>query len=151
MIATLHFQRDTVTPALCDEIRPLINAHAAEVEDPRLKVPAFQTETYVRAASVLRVFTVRDGGVLRGYAVFFVIPNPHFADSLQAQQDALYLSPEARRGTTGTDFMRWCDRELASDGVTTIIQFSSLRRDIGRLLVRLGYEKTQELYSRTVS
>lgn len=149
MSKALIFAREPFTAELLDEIRPLAMDHFGEIAAFQDIKPAIDDEFYRKAeeTGMLRIFTARNGSLI-GYAVFFVARHPHFKDSVQATQDLIFLTPNARKGWTGAQFLRWCDTELAKEGVDVVYQFASEKRDIGSLLGFLGYRRDQTLYSR---
>lgn len=144
----IDYQREQITPDLISEILPLAQVHFKEVDPFSDKPLALHVEQYLQAEAILRVYSAREGERLVGYAVFTVTKHPHYEDMLQATQDLLFLSPQARHGDEGPNFMRWCDEELANEGVDVIFQYASDRRDIGPILERLGYKQIQRLYAR---
>jgi GNAT superfamily N-acetyltransferase len=150
---TVEFRLEGLTDGLFDEIEGLAEAHLGEVAAFRGIEPRANREQYRRAesAGILRVFTARAGVFLVGYAVFQVAEHPHFTGSVQATQDMVYLAPGVRKGWVGTRFLRWCDEQLREEGVEVVHQFSSMRRDIGPVLARIGYEKTQEVWARRLA
>jgi hypothetical protein len=147
------FQREALTPALFDEMLPLLQDHwkaIAHYQDIPLS-PAIDVYLASQAADILRVYTLRDADAhyrLEGYAVFFVRPNPHYSGSLQAAQDILYINPASRLGMTGIKFIKWCDEQLREDGVQAVYHHSKVQHDFGKILTRLGYEAVDIIYAR---
>lgn len=167
---SLAFARESLSPALWDEITPLLVAHWREIatfQDIELS-PAVDVYEASEDAGILRIFTVRNGGLRRndgghnsscqcsncaaiaaqslvGYAIYFVRPAPHYRHSLQAVQDVLFLHPSVRGGT-GYKFIAWCDEQLAAEGVQVVAQHVKLSHDFGQLLVRQGYEAVETIY-----
>lgn len=168
---SVAFDREPVTGALLDEALPLLRAHWKEVahyQDIPLKV---DYATYLRsdAAGIVRCFTARDvspmaavgihgeipespraqhaGAALLGYALFFVRFAPHYADSLQAVQDVVYLD-RSIRGGTGFRFLRWCDDQLAEEGVQAVYHHVKVEHNFGPLLERQGYELVDLIYAK---
>lgn len=144
----IEFAKEPISSELTAEIMPLAEAHFKEIDPFSDKPQTLQTEFYKDASPYVRVFTARDNGTLVGYAVFILVKHPHYQDSLQAQQDLLYLDAQFRKGLIGYQFMKWCDQQLEDEGAEIIYQFSSGRRDIGPILNRLGYKPIQQLYSK---
>lgn len=147
----MEFAREFMCPSLSDEIMPLAVEHFKEVDPFTDKKQCTDVRNYENASDLIRIFTARINGQLVGYAAFIVSKHQHYTDSLQAQQDAIYLSPAARKGPAGIAFMVWCDKALADEGVEIIYQGSSHKRDIGPVLKRLGYEPIETLYARRVT
>lgn len=95
----------------------------------------------------LRVFTVRSGMDLVGYAVFFLSNNPHYASSFQATQDVLFLRKD-QRGFTGAKFIKWCDAQLKMVGVQAVYHHTKKEQNFGPMLERMGYELVDLVYAR---
>jgi len=149
MATKVEFARESLTPELWAEAMPLLFAHKGEIAhfaDIPLE-PDVAMYSAVDAAGALRCFTARRDGALIGYCLFFVRPNPHYASSVQAVQDVLYLDPE-RRGITGYRFVRWCDEQLAAEGVEVVYHHLKAKHDHPALMRALGYEVVDYIYAR---
>jgi hypothetical protein len=169
---SVTFDRELVTDALLDEALPLLRAHWREIahfDDIPLQV---DREAYLRseAAGLVRCFTARttEGilgsgpsqeeapgaqhagqgrGRLLGYALFFVRFAPHYAGSLQAVQDVVYLDRSVRGGT-GYRFIAWCDEQLAEEGAQAVYHHVKVAHNFGKLLERQGYELVDLIYAK---
>lgn len=154
-----RFAREPFSDALLDEMVPLLTRHWAEVghyPDIRLDVDASVYHT-AEGNGALRLFTVRaraypaDGvcidDALIGYAAFFVRRNPHYASSLQAVQDVIYIAPTCRGGA-GARFIRWCDDQLRAEGVQAVYHHVKVAHNWGALLERMGYEAVDVIYAK---
>lgn len=142
------FQEEVVTLALCEEMLPLLVQHYMEIAhypDIQLKVN-FDAYVKLYESGCLKVYTARQDGVLVGYGVYVVRPNPKYSDSLQAVQDVLYIDPK-KRGMGGR-FILWCDEELRKLGVQVVYQHVKLAHDFGPLLERFGYEAIETIWGR---
>ena len=133
------------------EALPLLEAHRQEIatwQDIYLSVDVGMYHD-AEDAGGLRVFTARVDSKLIGYAVFFVRLNPHYMDSLQAVQDVLYVTPEHRRGSVGMRLIKFCESQLARDGVQAVFHHVKLEHPIlGKLLERLGYDAHETIYGK---
>ena len=99
---------------------------------------------------MLAFFTARDeDGKLAGYCVFIVRTNPHYAQSLQAAQDVVYVAPWAR-GTTGQRLFAFCEEQLREQGVQAIYHHVKAKPGLnfGPLLERRGYEAVDIIYAK---
>jgi hypothetical protein len=146
---TIRMQREHLDGTLWDEAMPLLREHWKEVAHyPDIPLDV-DTESYERLdeAGAIRCYTARDDGTLVGYALYFVRPNLHYAGSIQAVQDVLYLHP-AVRGGTGYRFIRWCDEQLTKQAVQCVYHHVKVIHDFGRLLERQGYEKIDIIYGK---
>lgn len=134
------------------EAEPLLQRHWKEIalyKDIPLNVRVAQYEA-AESIGVLRCFGARIEGVLVGYAVFIVDYPMHYADSLQARQDVLFLVPEYRGLGLGTQLVDTCDDALRAEGVQAVHQHSKNDPaiDIGPVLRRCGYDPGETLYSK---
>lgn len=145
----LYYQAERLSD-LWDEMRPLLELHWREVahyQDIELE-PDVDAYADVEAAGQMRLFTARDRGRLVGYAAFFVRPSHHYASSLQALQDVLYLHPDYRRGRAGATLIRVAETRLRAEGVQVVYHHAKRISQVGELLERLGYELVDEIYAK---
>jgi hypothetical protein len=143
------FRRETLDGALWAEIMPLLERHWIEVahySDIPLHVDV-NAYAMAEANGFLRVYTIRDDATLVGYAAFFVRPNPHYASSLQAVQDVIYLHPDYRGGT-GARFIAWCDAQLREQGVQAVYHHVKQAHNWGPMLERMGYELVDLIFAK---
>lgn len=143
------YQRETFG-AVIDEAMPLLERHWREIAHFPDIVLNVDRERYLLAevAGTVRVYTARVppcsmgiSGDLIGYAAFFVARNPHYADSLQATQDVIYLDPPFRRGRIGLGLLQFCERELEAEGVEVVMHHVKLAHpQLGAILDRMGYQ-----------
>lgn len=134
------------------EIIPLCERHKDEIahyKDIGLKVD-FDAYERMEAAGKLRLYAVRSlpSWELIGYEVVMVGPNIHYADSIQAKVDVLYLAPEYRRGRLGMRLIDYADAMLKTEGVQVIYQHVKHSFNFGPMLMRLGYEPIEQIYGR---
>ena len=144
------FQREEFTEALLVEMWPLWLKHYDEISaykdipfDPDLGKYAM-----IAQAGALRIFTMRDAGMIVGYEVLFAQTNPHYKTSLQAVQDILFVDPELRKGLTGYKFIRWVDRQLKAEGVQIVYQHIKAKHNFGVMLERQGYHLVDLIYAK---
>jgi hypothetical protein len=97
---------------------------------------------------ILRVYTARRDGVLKGYAAFIVHDSSQYAGTITATQDTIFLEKDERRGFAGSRFIRFCEDDLRDAGVHLIVQTATFQRDFGVVLERMGYIPTAILYER---
>lgn len=146
---TMVFQPEALEDCR-EDLLPLLEAHWREVAHfPDIPLDV-DWEAYARAerAGALRIYTLRDFGALRGYAVYFVNNSMHYRGSFQAVQDVIYLVPELRGQIIGARFLQWCDERLAAIGVQCVYHHVKLAHDFGGTLKRLGYEQIESVWAR---
>lgn len=130
------------------EIKPLLEKHWREIahyQDIPLD-PDYAAYGRADAVGSLRIFTVRDEGLLVGYAVFF-IGNLHYQSTKIATQDILFVLPE-HRGLTGARLILYCDEQLQAEGAQAVYHHVKKAHDFGPLLKRMGYEAVDVVYGR---
>lgn len=146
----MKFARENYSTELIAEMVPLWKEHYSEIADPIYQKlnPDLGIYKTCNERGVLRIFTARQKNSLIGYQVFFVGPHPHHRESIQAQQDILFVSPSARVGLNGYRFIKWCADELRKEGVQIVHQRISAHHDFGPMLKRMGYELEDLTYSK---
>jgi len=144
------FARES-SDTVINEIAPLLEAHWAEIAHYPDILVHVDYDAYLRleANGQLRIYTIRVGVELVGYALFTVRHSLHYRSSLQAHQDVLYLAPTYRRGRVGWKFIAWCDTQLKAEGVQVVYQHTKLAHPaLGLILDRIGYERVDMLWAR---
>lgn len=136
-----------------DEALPLLGTHWAEIahfKDIPLN-PDWDIYLKAEAGGMLRAFSIRLEATkeLVGYVVFFVRPNAHYRDSLQAVQDILYVHPDHRKGFLALEFLDFCDDELRAQGVQCVYHHvKDAHQALGVVLKRLSYEQVETVWVR---
>lgn len=144
------YARETLSRFI-DEAFPLLSDHWQEVShysdiplDPDL-VRYHSSEDQ----GMLRVYTARVGGKLAGYSVFLVNHNAHYASSLQAQQDVLFVHPDFRRGRLGIRLIDFADAELKAEGVQVVTHHVKVKHlALAAILERKNYELVEVIYAK---
>lgn len=146
---SLELQREPGTIPLLEELLPMLELHWAEIavyQDIPLD-PDVETYAALEAQGQLRIYTAREAGALRGYAVFFVRPNLHYKGSKQAWQDVFYIDPRERfRG--GFMLVRYCEAALRAEGVQVVYHHAKLINGFGQLLKTMKYQLVDEIYAK---
>ena len=148
--AGLSIHRRTVAQ-VWDALQPMLFAHWREIahyDDIPLS-PDRERYEAIEANDGLCIFVADlEGHGVIGYAVFFVATNAHYATSLQAVQDVLYLDPAFRNAGIGRALIDGCDSLLRAEGVQVVMQHVKLAHDFGPLLASLGYEAIETIHAR---
>lgn len=138
------FQREPASVELIDELIPSFVEHDRAVSHyPDIPLnPDYETFLAAEHAGRLRVFTARDekSEEILGYSVFFVSPHIQKKHSIQAEETALFIHPEARG--FGPRFISWTEEQLFGEGVDVIARHSKARPDLNfaPMLERKGYD-----------
>lgn len=138
----IYFQRE-MSQDLWPEIGPLLEQHYDEVakfKDIPLE-PDVDAYNAMEEAGKLRCFTARDCGKLIGYVVFICGSHLHYKSLRTAMQDVLFLSPEARKGTTALRFFDFFEKRLQAEGWHMTLQHQKPAHPaLGVVCQRRGYE-----------
>ena len=144
----ITFQRERFDAILEAELLPLALQHNQEiggvVSDVTVKVPR-QMYEQLDENDLLRIYTFRESGKLKGYNIFAVMLHPEYAH-FTAQHDAMFVHPSARNGFNSMKFLRWCDEQLKNDGVLFVTQNVTVEKDYSPILKRLGYKPSETIY-----
>lgn len=148
----VDFKHEKFSDALMEEMIPLWQEHYEEIalyKDIPLS-PALSIYASAEQKGMLRIFTARYEDRLVGYEIFFIHQHPHYESALEAVQDCLFLSLETRHGLIGYQFIKWVDSELAATDAQVIFRCVSNMKNYGSLLVRMGYQKHDVVFSKRV-
>lgn len=146
------YQAEPLEP-LWPEVYPLLVEHWQEIAQfPDITLaPDVPLYKALDEAGMLRIYTARAAGKLIGYVAFIVRTHMHYRDSLQAQQDVLFLQAEHRRGLTGIRLLRFAEADLQQLGVQVVYQHVKTAHDFGPILERLGYGLVEKIYSKRLN
>lgn len=107
--------------------------------------------------NILQVLTARRHGIIVGYIFVFVHPHLHYASTLWAQTDIFWLDPVYRftgRGLmpTGYKLFVLMKQRLSEMGVRVCyvnmkLHFEANRGTLRKMLLRLGFKPTEEVFS----
>ena len=84
---------------------------------------------------------------MTGYAIFMITFHLHYARSLWAQQDVMYMDKKYR-GVAAYRFMNWIDEQLKKMGIMYVVRGVHVKNDYSRALERIGYEKVETNFMR---
>lgn len=102
-------------------------------------------------SGALRVLTVRSEGQLIGYLFALYVTHPHSKSTHIARVDTYWLDPVHRQGWTGVRMFKELLRQSKEWGslfVVASIESHFMGARAGKLLERLGFERTEVVYSR---
>lgn len=150
-MSTLVYARESMA-ASRHEAAALMAAHWDEVahdKDVRKLDVDWEALEAIEAAGQLFLMTVRSNGTLVGYLSAFLRPHLHARGTISAYVDALFLSPEVRRGMAGARFLAYADAALAAQS-DFIYWYINPEKDFGPILRRsLGYHYIEAIWGRS--
>lgn len=125
----------------------MASAHAAEVGALGSKrlLPAMRAYRALEQAGKLLLFYAYSEGQPAGYQAFIVTEHPHYAGTVWAQADAVYVKPE-HRGILGARFMAWADEQLREAGVQVVLRAAPRDTPLGSMLERMDYREQETNY-----
>ena len=130
------------------EIMPLLHAHRDEVgffKEEKIS-PYWELYDSLQREGVLRFFTARENDILVGYALFYIMRDPHFKNSTKAIQDLTYLSPKHRNGLNGYNFIKWVIAQMKRENIHSVYLHVTPSLDYSKILKRLGLENMGNVY-----
>lgn len=139
------FAAEPFTLDLGQELLPLFVDHYHEIathQDIELK-PRWDKYELLQAKKMLRVHVARLSGVPIGYAVWVIDAHLHYADSLQAHNDILFIDKPRRKGRLGMRLIQFSLEQLKAEGVQSVKLHIKLAHDWTRMAERLGFVKEE--------
>ncbi len=132
----------------------LIEMHYQEIASDKDAIPLDpEWETYdaLEDSGNLVCITVRDAGVLIGYAVFILRWHLHYRTTRFAANDVIYVHPDYRKGTTiGRDLILRSEKELREYGVDKIQWHVKCYKNWSPILRRMGYVNEEVLCTKLI-
>lgn len=137
------------------ELAQLVTAHWDEVALDHDTVPLdpdYPRYYALQDAGSLSCVTARqgEGGPLVGYHIALIGGHLHYGSTKHGITDVYYLSPGHRKGFTGVRLFKAVDQEMRRLGVVKLITGTKVHLDIGPILKRLGYRKTEDVYTKVL-
>lgn len=158
----LTFAFETINDALRDGFEDMAALHWEEValdKDAVPLAPDWDKYRWLEKSGILKSVVMRRSGRMIGYNVFFVQPTLHYATSIWAVNDILYLDPEERRGLAGVRLIKAAEILLAELGVKKVLYHTKLHVHLGHgkahgtvgdLLIRLGYKHVENVMAKLI-
>ena len=153
---TISFQFEPARRVMADpDFTPLMLDHWEELGVHKDQMPLDPDWDEYMAADdkgYFRIWTARDGTMLVGYLGFWIRPHAHYRSTLTAVEDLYMLSPAYRKGMTGYRMFSTAIEALRERGVKRAffhdkVHFETQRGGVGKLLRRMGFIHTDNLYS----
>jgi len=105
-------------------------------------------ETMV-SVGAFRIFTARDNGELVGYIAF--VSGPMITSPMKAHdQVGLWVKPSHRGPAIAVRLVRFAEAEFRKEPRAVVVQHSMSARPVEPLYRRLGYSKTESVFTKQV-
>lgn len=144
---------------LDDGLAAVVEKHWQEVRMHADRMPlAVNWAKYrdLERLGILKVMAARQDDRLVGYASFMVMPHLHYAETIHAMNDAIYVDTEVRG--VGIGLIRACEKALAELGegqwvrilYHAKIHVEQERGGFGRVFNALGYQAFETTHDKLV-
>jgi len=130
---------------IIDEMKPMHQAHWDETESHRHNLELKADYKYFIAsekAGRYVLFTMRRDGKLVGNCAMYINVSKH-SQTLESNEDTLYLYPEARQGRIAFKFVKYVENSLQSLGVNQINISVKLVNKASRFFRIQGYKEVE--------
>ena len=129
----------------------MINLHWKEIalNQDNIKLnPDWEAYANLEAEGKLQIFTAREGDLLVGYFVVTLGYNIHYKDHLCASNDVIYMHKDYRKGFAGIRLIKFAERVLREDGVSTLTINTKVHQPFDKVLERLKFKPIERVYSK---
>jgi GNAT superfamily N-acetyltransferase len=134
-----------------DEVITHAEAHDREVNyfpDVMKIDPSYVRYRQLEDSGVLRVVTARDNGSLVGYIVSLVSYHINYQATLCGSMITLYVDPAYRNRLLSYRMFKFAMDDLIEQGATILSAQMNLRVPYSKLLRKLGFQPTHELWEK---
>jgi GNAT superfamily N-acetyltransferase len=139
---------------VAEDIKPLIERQWRELalfEDVPLD-PDWGLYRTLSISGFLIIFTARDEGRLIGYALYFMRAHHHYKSTSWAQCDIIWIDPECRRRSIGTQLFDFVEATLRDRGVVVIQhETKSAHPELAHLLHARDYAPIATMFTKKLS
>jgi len=145
----ITFQKESPEPFTTEAIE-LFKKHYKEIAERKdvIKLkPNLKQYNLLYERGKLEIHTIRDDGKLIGYSLWFITNHIHYADSVTANSDVLYISPDYRKGMTGVKFIKWTTEEIKKCNPQRIMFHVKPSLDYSPILERIGANFFEKIYT----
>jgi hypothetical protein len=145
----ITFQKEAPEP-FTQEAMDLFQKHYEEIAertDVIVLDPDLKRYNNLYSQNMLEIHTIRDDNKLVGYSLWFVMNHIHYKNSLTANSDVLYISPDYRKGMLGVKFIKWSLEEIKKRNPQRIMFHVKPFMDYSPILERLGANYFEKTYS----
>jgi GNAT superfamily N-acetyltransferase len=134
-----------------DDMQPLLREHYNEIAHDKHSIPLAPSRARYEAlehAGELFALGARIEGALIGYSVFFVKPHIHYATTLVAVNDVLFVAREYRNTLVGMRLISESEKKLRERGVVKLVWHIKPEHDWSAILARRGYMPVETIYGK---
>lgn len=136
-----------------EELTPLLVKHYEEVAlyQDRIDLdPDYEAYSALQESGILKVYTMRKDEELFGYNIFFVRTHPHYASTVWAANDVVYIDPAYRHTEHTPGFFQWCEDQLRVDGAQVITYHMKVMKSFATLMNHLDMDHAEHIYTKYI-
>jgi len=105
----------------------------------------------LQVMGILKVFIANDGDEIAGFLWYIVSPgHPHDMKVPYAIQDTFYVEHAYRKKGVALRMLSFAEGYLRREGVGVVTQSAKLDSDFNKVLLRRGYEHTENMYLKRI-
>jgi len=112
--------------------------------------PDWNSYYELQDSGCVKTYTVRNKGLLVGYASIYVVKSLYALDRLEAHYDMIYILPKFRKAKVGARFIEYIEKKLSEIGVKEVVIGSLRHQPFDRLLDWLKYDYTEKIYTKYI-
>lgn len=131
------------------EVDALLKMHYEEVAMHRDTIklnPMWDDYSALERMGRFVIYTVRENDRLVGYSAFFINKHMHYADTVCAVNDVIFLHPDHRKSTAGYRLIKFSHEQLKMRGdVNKAIWHVKHSKDWSAILHKLGYVDEEKI------
>jgi|TARA_R110000796_G_scaffold227646_1_gene344419 GNAT superfamily N-acetyltransferase len=131
------------------DMLPLLDKHWKETEPNQETImldPDWKEYSRLDSSGILRIFTAREKGQLIGYCVLMISTSVHHKGHLFAGTDVVYIHPDFRRGSTGSDLIRFAESHCKDNGVSLMTLNMKTDYPFDSLMLKMGFNLLERVY-----
>lgn len=102
------------------------------------------------ASGKVFVLTARVDGAMVGYNIMLLHNHPHYKNARVAQNDAIYVAPEHRRGRVGIGLIKYFEAAMCECGFDKIYYHAKPFNGFGKLLEQMGYPLVETIHAKSL-
>jgi GNAT superfamily N-acetyltransferase len=147
---SISYQEEKIADAL-EEMKPMLLKHWEELanyKDVRPLDVHYERYIQLNELGFMRMFTVRDGDKLVGYATFYLSHNLHYKNWFHAINDVYYLDPDYRLTGIGIKFFEEIEEWLKSLGIRSAVVMDKINHSHEKFFKRMGYQPIEQNYEK---
>jgi N-acetylglutamate synthase-like GNAT family acetyltransferase len=138
------------------ELLPLLQQNWAELETKTFELdPLFDDYLNWARVGALKYLTVRDDGVLVGYAILMIARSLYYAGVKMGEANVIWLHPDWRSGTTGLEMLHAIEQRSRDLGVQQLqisekTVFERKRGGLGKILRWMGFTEVERVHEKVL-